>query len=73
MLIKIKVTTGAKKDSLKIVSEGRWEVSVREKPQQNQANARVLALVASRLGVRVNQIRIMSGHHSSSKTLKILK
>lgn len=71
MLIKVRVKTGAKRESLKKVGD-RYEVAVREKPERNAANARVLALMAAELGVSQKKLRIIKGHHSPSKTLSIL-
>ena len=72
MYIKARVKTGAKRASLKVVSPSVFEVSVREKPERNQANARVIALVAAHLKVPAKNVRIVRGQHSPSKMLLIL-
>jgi len=69
MHIKVRVKTGAKNESIREVSEGKFEISVREKPEANMANERVVALVALHLGVPVKKIRIVKGHHHPSKIL----
>ncbi len=71
MNIRVKVKSGMKKESLHVMSKSLFEVSVREKPLQNQANARVLVLIARHFGVPVKQVRIMGGHHSPSKLVRI--
>ena len=71
MHIKVRVKTGAKNESIREVSEGKFEMSVREKPESNMANERVVELVALHLGVPVKKIRIVKGHHNQSKILII--
>ena len=71
MHIKVRVKTGAKNESIREVSEGKFEISVREKPEANMANERVVALVALHLGVPVKKIRIVKGHHHQSKILSV--
>lgn len=71
MLITVRVTTGARKEVVRKISDGRFEISVREKPQNNLANHRVVALVAIEFGVPSSKIRIVKGHHHRSKTLSI--
>ncbi len=71
MLIHVKVNTGAKKELFEELSDTRFEASVREKPERNEANARVLELVARRFGVSSGSIKIITGHHSPSKILEV--
>ena len=61
-----------KKESL-TVSASRFDVSVKEKAERNQANARVIALIAAHFKVPVKQVRIVSGHHAPSKILSIIR
>ncbi len=71
MHIKVRVKTGAKNESIRELAEGRFEISVREKPEANMANERVVELVAGRLGLPVKKLRIVKGHHHPSKILSI--
>lgn len=71
MYIHVKVTAGAKKEIWKKKSEDHFEVSVKEKAERNQANARVIALVAEYFKVSVNKVRIVNGHHHPSKLLVV--
>ena len=71
MYIKVRVKTGQKKES---VAEGAKEalaISVKEKAERNSANARVIKIIAERLGVPAKKVRIVSGHHAPSKMLAI--
>ena len=67
--IHVKVTVGASKESWKRRSNDHFEISVKEKAERNQANLRVLQLVASHFKVSVNKVRIVNGHGHPSKLL----
>ncbi|MEK7093281.1 MAG: DUF167 domain-containing protein [Patescibacteria group bacterium] len=69
MHIKVRVKTGAKNESIRELPDGRFEISVREKPEANMANNRVAELVAEHLGVSAKKVRIVKGHHHPSKIL----
>lgn len=71
MFITVRVTTAAQKESVQKIGDDRFEVSVREKPKNNLANQRIVALLAIELGVPASKIRILKGHHHRSKTLLI--
>ncbi len=70
MHIKVRVKTGAKNESIKKVSDDHYEISVREKPEANMANKRVLALMSRALKIPAARIRMTKGHHSPSKILE---
>ncbi|OGG50874.1 hypothetical protein A2763_00880 [Candidatus Kaiserbacteria bacterium RIFCSPHIGHO2_01_FULL_54_36] len=69
--IKVRVQTGVKNEKVHKISDTHFELSVREKPENNLANARVVALIAAQLGVPVSAVRIVKGHHSPSKILSV--
>ena len=71
MYIKIRVITGAKKESFKKISDDHVEISVKEEAKQNQANRRILELVRENFGLKSGRVRIISGHHSPSKIVSI--
>lgn len=71
MYVKVWVQTGAKKELLKATSPDHFEISVKEKPLQNLANRRVIALIAAHFHVPLNKVRIINGHHSPSKLLVV--
>lgn len=71
MHIKVRVKTGAKNELIKKVADDHYEISVREKPENNMANKRVLALMAQALKLPAARIRITKGHHSPSKILTV--
>lgn len=69
--VKIHVHAGAKKEIFIDRGEGRYDIAVREKAEQNQANARVRELIAKQFGVPVGKVRIHSGHHAPGKILLV--
>jgi uncharacterized protein YggU (UPF0235/DUF167 family) len=76
MYIKIRVTANSKKE---IVAENgsrnnkgiadHYKISVREPAKQNLANARILAIFRSKFPNK--DVRLISGHHSSSKIISV--
>ena len=72
MYIKVRVTAGAKKETVKVESADKLIISVKEKAKENQANKRVLQLVADHLKVPIKKVKIINGHHSPSKLLEVL-
>ncbi len=73
MYIKVRAKTGQKKESVEQLTPSGFKISVKEKPERNSANARIVKLIAERLGVPAKKVRIVSGHRAPSKLLSILK
>lgn len=71
MLLKVKVTTDAKIEKITKKAKDSILVSVKESAERNMANKRVLELVREYLKVYNKDIRIIKGHHSSSKIINI--
>jgi len=71
--VHIKVVAGTGKESWKERSTDHFEVSVKEKAERNEANTRVLQLVANHFKVPVNKVRIVNGHRHPSKLLVVEK
>ena len=71
MYIHVKVVAGARVESLKLKSEDHFEISVREKPERNMANKRVLELIAEYFKIPASKVRIINGHRHPSKLLII--
>lgn len=69
--IKVKVNPGARKEIIKKKSSDSYLISVKEKAENNMANKRVCEVVASLCEVPLKNVKIISGHHKSSKLLLI--
>ena len=72
MFIKIKAHTGSKKENVIKKSNDTFEVFVKEKPERNLANRRILELIALELKVPKNRVKIIAGHHWPSKILEVI-
>jgi len=70
--IKIKVTTGSKKEGVEELGENSYAVSVKVKAERNQANIRALELLNNHLKLPPRSIRLISGHHHPHKLAEIL-
>ncbi len=71
MYIHIKALTNQKEEQISERKPGYFDVSVREKPEQNQANRKIIQLVSKHLNISEKSMRIISGHHKPSKILSI--
>ena len=71
MYIKVKTTPGAKKESFIEEKENVFRVSVKEKAERNQANKKVIELVARHFKVPTGKVRITNGHHHPIKLIYI--
>lgn len=71
MYIRIKAKAGAKKELFEKKTEDSFIVAVKEPAEGNRANKRILELAGAHFGVLAKQIRIISGHHSTTKILSI--
>lgn len=69
--IKVRVMPGAKKESVTKVNEDTLKIDVREKPERNLANRRIVEIVAKEYGVGTNRVQIINGHTSRSKIISI--
>jgi uncharacterized protein YggU (UPF0235/DUF167 family) len=71
MYIKIKAHTSVSKESVMQKDATTLIISVKEKPQNNQANKRILQLVAEWFSVPVSSVRLISGHTHPSKIVSV--
>ncbi|HEY4526692.1 MAG TPA: DUF167 domain-containing protein [Candidatus Paceibacterota bacterium] len=69
-LIRVKVEAGARADSITENEKG-FDITVRERAAENRANIRACELLATRIGVPVKAVSIVSGHHRPRKTMRI--
>ena len=76
--IHVKVSAGAGKEEFKPrldrtgrESSDHFEISVKEKAERNEANNRIIELIAKHFKIPVKKVRIINGHHHPSKLLII--
>lgn len=68
-VLRVKVFPDAGVDEVIAKDTGQYDVWTRAAAQENQANREVLFLLAKHLGIEQKRLRIISGHHSSSKQI----
>lgn len=69
-LIRVRVEPDAKRDMIVETRTG-LRIEVREPAAGNRANARVRELLAMHLGLPEASVRLVRGHHASSKTFSV--
>lgn len=71
MYVQVRVLAGQKKERVEKKSDTQYVISVKEKAEQNLANRRIIAILASEYGISEESIRIVSGHHRPSKIFSL--
>jgi uncharacterized protein YggU (UPF0235/DUF167 family) len=67
--IKVIAKTKARKENIVQKSKDHFEVSVKEKAENNMANKRIIEILAMYFKVSIGKIRIINGHHHPHKLL----
>ncbi|MCR4311381.1 MAG: DUF167 domain-containing protein [Candidatus Taylorbacteria bacterium] len=71
MYLRLDITAGARTESIKQTSDDCFAISVKEKPERNMANRRVLELIRLRYGAKGVIVKLVSGHHSPRKIVSV--
>jgi uncharacterized protein len=69
--IHVKVKAGMSRESFKEKSKDHFEISVKEKAENNNANSRVLEIISEYFKVPKSKVRIVNGHRHPSKLIVI--
>ncbi|MBP9816605.1 MAG: DUF167 domain-containing protein [Candidatus Pacebacteria bacterium] len=70
--VRVRVTPGAKRESV-IETDGKsLSISVKEPAERNLANTRVRELLAEHLSVPVGKVKLVAGHRSPQKIFDII-
>lgn len=72
MLIKIKVYPETRREEVKKIKEDKFELFIRARAQNNEANTRVLEIVAE-IFPQNKGIRIIKGHTTPNKIIEVLE
>jgi uncharacterized protein (TIGR00251 family) len=70
-LIKLKVVPGAKQDRVVGAYGDAIKIQVSAPPEGGKANVAVLRVLAEALGIKVQQIELVSGHTQARKVVRI--
>ncbi len=71
LYVHVKVKAGVGKEAFRLKSADHFEICVKEKAERNEANSRVLSLIASHFKVLKSRVRIVNGHRHPSKLLAV--
>jgi uncharacterized protein YggU (UPF0235/DUF167 family) len=71
MYVKVHATPGARKELVTKQSDTEFHIAVRERAERNMANKRIRELLAEAFKVPLSDVRILTGHRSSSKMYSI--
>ena len=72
MQVKVRVTAGARRESVEKENDTTFRIKVREPRERNLANSRIQELLAEAWRVEVKAIKLVRGHRSDAKTFSIL-
>ena len=71
MKIKVKVKPNAKKNEVKKIEEGFYEIRVTVVPEKGKANKKVIELLSKELKVPKSRIKLIRGETSKEKIFEI--
>ena len=71
MKIELRVIAKAKREEVKKISENIYRIKVTAPPEKGKANKRVVELLSEELGIKKQDIKIVSGRASSRKIISI--
>jgi uncharacterized protein YggU (UPF0235/DUF167 family) len=69
MYIKVRVKTGQRREVVEVLSPNYFLVSVKEKPERNLANERIVEIFKERY--KTKNVRIIHGAHHPQKMLSV--
>ena len=69
--VAVRVHPGASREDVALLADGSLDVRLRARPVEGQANARLIGLLAERLGLRKRDVAVVSGVRSRQKLLRI--
>lgn len=71
LTVAVRVHPGASREAVTLLPDGSLDVRLRARPVEGQANARLVELLAARLGLRKRDVRVVSGVRSRQKVVQI--
>ena len=69
--VAVRVHPGASRELVSLLPDGSLDVRLRARPVEGQANARLVELLADRLGLRKRDVEVVSGVRSRQKVVRI--
>lgn len=69
--VAVRVHPGASREQVALQADGSLVVRLRARPVEGKANARLVELLAARLGLRRRDVTVVSGVRSRQKLVRI--
>jgi uncharacterized protein len=69
--ISVRVTPGAKKNSIAALKEGIWQIKVAAPPVEGKANQELIDYLSDVLGLRKSAISVLKGQTSRLKIISV--
>ncbi len=69
MYIKVRVKTAQRAEKVEVLSPNQFVVSLKEKPERNLANTRIIEIFQERF--KTKNVRIIHGAHHPAKMLSV--
>lgn len=70
-ILHLAIIPNSKKNTVTKISDDKYEVHLKAKPEHNQANQLLIQALAEYFAIPTTQIKILTGHHSSHKRVEI--
>jgi uncharacterized protein (TIGR00251 family) len=67
VILPVRAQAGARRNALKRIHAGALQLLVTQAPEKGKANKAIIELLAEMLGLRKNQLELLSGETSSQK------
>ncbi|MEK7390521.1 MAG: DUF167 domain-containing protein [Patescibacteria group bacterium] len=71
MHVKVRVKTEAKREEIVLKSKNSLVISLKEKPERNAANKKLVAVIGRHFSVPVSRVKIITGHKKPTKIVLI--
>ena len=71
MEIRVKVNPNKKKETVSVLTDGRYSIDVHADRKGGDANKRTIELLAEYFGVEEKQVSLISGHTRSTKCIRV--
>jgi uncharacterized protein (TIGR00251 family) len=71
LTISVRVHPGASREGIVLLPDGSLDIRLRARAIEGQANERLVALLADRLGLRRRDVEIESGHRARQKRVRV--
>jgi uncharacterized protein len=69
--VAVRVQPGASREGIALLPDGSLDVRLRARAVEGRANARLIELLAGRLGLRKRDVTVVSGVRSRQKLVRI--